>query len=59
MVKIKVTRKGNWVFLEGQPVPLPLTEDLKKIFGQKTTEWFEATVNHGRVTLIRTVPHVE
>ena len=56
MVKIKVTRKGNWVFLEGQPTPLPLTKDLKKIFGEKTTEWFEATVNQGIITLVRTVP---
>jgi len=56
MVKIKVTRKGNWVFLDGMPKPLPLTDKLRTIFANKDVEWFEATVNHGIVTLVRTVP---
>jgi hypothetical protein len=56
MVTVKVTRKGNRVFLEGSSQPLPLTKELKEIFSVGDVVWFEATVNRGVVTLLRTVP---
>jgi len=56
MVKVKVTRKGDWVFIDRWPKPVPITEELKEIFDQKNVEWFEATIQPGTITLLRTVP---
>ncbi len=54
MVTIKVTRQGNTVFIDRQA--FPITEELRKIFGNKEVLYFEATINNGTATLARTVP---
>jgi len=56
MVTVKVTRKGPVAYIQGMPLPHPMSPELIELFGDKDELYFEASVNHGIVTLVRTVP---